>query len=520
MFSSRGNSTYSFIMKTKQIIHFILPGLLLIAGFAQDCTEIPESLIEQETLKEQVYFLASDELMGRNTGSEGIRIAAGYIADYFASLGVSEFENAPGYLQKVPFQFVKPAETCEVKMGNRKLVNRQDFIHRSGGPLTVKSPVVYIGYGLADEQNETVDLNSLDLKGKIVVADMGSGTPGGFNEIFALSEKKKEMVNQLGGVAFIEIFNLNFSWDRLVSFMLRPLLELEEAEDDADEGQLTYLWLASGNTDLIEGIKTGRIDEAEIHSSGLRIEKIRDNNVVGYVEGSDPELKDEYVLLTAHYDHLGAGMTNGRGATPEDTIFNGAGDNAMGTVAIMGAAKAFAGHPARRSIIFLAVTGEEKGLLGSRYFANHPIVPLHQIIFNLNNDGGGMADTGYVNILGIKRTGAEELITSGCNQCGLDVHTDPLFEFLFNASDNVNLARKGIPAPTFSPGFKTFDMNTPKHYHRPSDEAETIDYDYYTKFVRAYARAARNIANTPDAPTWVEGDEYEQAGKELYKRKE
>jgi len=499
-------------MKTKRIVYFILPGLLLIAGFVQDCTKDPELLIEQETLKEQVYFLASDALMGRNTGSEGIKMAADYITGYFKSLGVSEFEDAPGYLQNVPFRSVKPAETCEVKMGNRQLVQQKDFIHRGGGPLTVKAPLVYIGHGLVDEQNETGDLQNLDLEGKIVVADMGSGTPGGFNEIFALSEKKRGMVNRMGGVAFIEIFNLNFSWDRLVS--------LDETEDDADEDQITYLWLASDNADLIGEIKAGTVKEAEINSSGLRIEKIRDNNVVGYVKGTDPEVNDEYILLTAHYDHLGAGMTNGRGATPEDTIFNGAGDNAMGTVAVMGAAKAFAEHPARRSVIFLAVTGEEKGLLGSRYFANHPVVPLHQIIFNLNNDGGGMADTGYVNILGITRTGAEELITSACNQFGLDVNTDPAFEFLFNASDNVNFARKGIPAPTFSPGFKTFDQNTPKHYHRPSDEAGTIDYEYYTKFVRAYARAARNIANATEAPTWVEGDEYEQAGKELYKQKE
>jgi hypothetical protein len=508
------------IMRNKLFIFFVLLTLPVLTGCGQEHGISYEDVIKKNTLKEQVYFLASDELMGRNTGSEGIRIAAGYIADYFATLGVSEFEDAPGYLQKVPFRYVKPVEICEVKIGNRKLVNQKDFIHRSGGPLTVKAPVVYIGYGLVDTENDTSDLKNLDLEGKIVVADMGSGTPGGFNEIFGLSEKKKEMVYQLGGIAFIEIFNLNFPWDRMVSFMLRPSLELEETVDDTDEDQMTYLWLASDDTDLIGEIKAGAVKEAEINSSGLKVERIQDNNVVGYVKGTDPELKDEYVLLTAHYDHLGAGMTNGRGATPEDTIFNGAGDNVMGTVAIMGAAKAFAEHPAMRSVIFLAVTGEEKGLLGSRYFAEHPMVPLHQIIFNLNNDGGGMADTGYVNILGIKRTGAEEFITSACNQFGLEVNTDPLFEFLFNASDNVNFARKGIPAPTFSPGFKTFDQNTPKHYHRPSDEAETIDYSYYTKYVRAYVRAARNIANAPDAPTWVEGDEYEQAGKELYKLKE
>ncbi len=507
-------------MRNRFLLWPVLYAFIIVNGCGQETKKTFEDVIEQKTLKEQVYFLASDDLMGRNTGSEGIRIAAGYIADYFASLGVDEFEDAPGYLQKVPFRSVKYAETCEVRIGNRKLTNRKDFIHRSGGLLEVKAPVVYIGYGLVEEQHETGDVEHLDLEDKIVVTDMGSGTPGGFNEVFALSEKKKEMVSRLGGVALIEIFNLNYSWDRMVSYMLRPSLELDETEDAGERDQITHLWLASNNADLIEDIKAGAVGEAEIHSSGLRVEEIKDNNVVGYVEGIDPVLKNEYVLLTAHYDHLGAGMTNGRGATPKDTIFNGAGDNAMGTVAVMGAAKAFAEHPARRSVIFLAVTGEEKGLLGSRYFANNPMVPLHQIIFNLNNDGGGMADTGYVNILGIERTGAEALISDACSQFGLAVNKDPLFEFLFNASDNVNFARKGIPAPTFSPGFKTFDMNTPPHYHRPSDEAETIDYDYYLQFVRAYARAARNIANAPAAPTWIEGDEYKQAAKELYKLKQ
>lgn len=507
-------------MRYRFLLCALLLALTSVNGCGQETKKTHEWVIEINTLKEQVCFLASDELMGRNTGSEGIKMAADYIAGYFKSLGVSEFDAAPGYLQQVPFRSVKPAETCVLKIGSQSLVNRRDFIHRNGGPLTVQAPLVYIGHGLVNELNENGNSRKLDLKGKIVVADMGSGTPGGFNEVFALSEKKREMVKKAGGLALIEIFNLNFSWDRMVSFMDRPSLELDEREEDADEEMLTYLWLASDNPHLIGEIKSGKVNEAEIHSSGLRVENILDNNVVGYVEGNDPELRDEYVLLTAHYDHLGAGMTNGRGATPEDTIFNGAGDNAMGTVAVMGAARAIAKYPARRSVIFLAVTGEEKGLLGSRYFANNPLVPLHQIVFNLNNDGAGMADTGYVNILGIERTGAEELITAACNQFGLGVNKDPVFEFLFNASDNVNFARRGIPAPTFSPGFKTFDMNTPKHYHRPSDEAGTIDYEYFTKFVRAYARAARNIANLPEAPTWIEGDEYEQTAKELYKIKE
>jgi Zn-dependent M28 family amino/carboxypeptidase len=188
----------------------------------------------------------------------------------------------------------------------------------------------------------------------------------------------------------------------------------------------------------------------------------------------------------------------------------------MGTVAVMGAARALAEKPAERPVIFLAVTGEEKGLLGSKYFAEKPLVPLRHIIFNLNNDGGGMADKDIVNVLGLHRTGISELVILACEEFGLTVNSDETFEFLFNASDNISFVSKGIPAMTYSPGFRVFNQETPAHYHRPSDEPETIDYDYYVKFVRAYAKTARNIANASARPQWVSGDRYEEAGKKLY----
>lgn len=238
-------------------------------------------------------------------------------------------------------------------------------------------------------------------------------------------------------------------------------------------------------------------------------------NVIGIVEGSDPDLKDEYILLSAHFDHVGIGPATAEG----DSIYNGARDNAIGTAAVMAAGKYFADHPPKRSVILALWTAEEMGLIGSRMFVEDPPVPLEQIIFNLNLDNAGYNDTTKVTVVGLERTQAEPLLKSASQAFGLEAIASPVPELnLFNRSDNVHFARKGIPAPTFSMGFTSFDQELQYYYHQATDEASTMNFDYATKYVRAYVLAAQNIANTDEAPFWNEGDEYESAGNSLYGR--
>jgi Zn-dependent M28 family amino/carboxypeptidase len=240
-------------------------------------------------------------------------------------------------------------------------------------------------------------------------------------------------------------------------------------------------------------------------------------NVVGYIEGTDAKLKDEYVLLTAHYDHIGVGKQGGQPYTAEDSIFNGARDNAFGTVALLSAAEALAKTPPKRSVLIVALTGEEVGLLGSKYYASHPILPLERCIFNFNSDGAGYTNTGIVGVIGLDRTGARAEIETASKAFGLGVFADPAPEQgLFDRSDNVSFAAKGIPAPTFSPGFSKFDEELMKNYHQVSDNPETIDFDYLLKFCQAYTYGARLIADRAQAPQWIQGDKYEQVGKKLY----
>ena len=247
---------------------------------------------------------------------------------------------------------------------------------------------------------------------------------------------------------------------------------------------------------------------------GASEEKFTAPNVVGYVEGSDPKLKDEYVVYGAHFDHVGTGPANAEG----DSIFNGARDNAVGSVAVLQAAKNIAMHPTKRSALFVFFTGEEKGLLGSQYFVENSPLEIKKMVFCNNVDGAGYNDTSKVTIIGLPRTTAEDNIKKACSAFGLEAIDDPVPEQgLFDRSDNVNFARKGVPAPDFSMGLTAFDAEIQKYYHQQADNPETLDLDYLQKYWSAYVLTGRLIGNDPAKPFWAEGDKYYEAGVELYK---
>ena len=255
--------------------------------------------------------------------------------------------------------------------------------------------------------------------------------------------------------------------------------------------------------------------EARLIVEGKIDQQVKSKNVLGIIEGTDPELRDEYVLLSAHYDHVGVK----RGTNDADTIFNGARDNAIGTSAIMLAAKYFSQNPPKRSILFAAWTAEEKGLLGSAWYSENPTIPIEQIVYNLNIDGAGYNDTTKITVIGLERTEAEGDFITAAKTFGLEAIQDPVPEQnLFDRSDNVNFAKKGVPAPTFSPGVTAFDEELMKYYHQVTDNPESVDYSYVTSYTRAFVLAAQIIANAPKAPFWKKGDKYEAAGLELYEK--
>lgn len=482
---------------------------------AQDrAIDYPEFHLNKEEIRTQMEFLASDFLAGRRTTSEGNRIAAEYIASHLRAYGYTSPEGADNYLQMVPFEASTPPQSYSMSINNQDFKSGDDFLILAGPAINVKTKGVFAGHGWVDAETEHDDYAGLDVKGKVVFVlpgPPGAKDPG---SIMGAMRTKRQLAEERGAAALVELYQLPFPWAMFANFFGNESLRL--ADEDSKPSTITYAWMNKVDGMSFTDIQSAKKLKVQLNSSGFNQKRLYCQNVIGVLEGSDPELKDEYLLITAHFDHVGVGAQGGN-YTEADSIFNGARDNAFGTIAMLNTAKALASQRPARSVIILGVTGEEIGLLGSSYYADNPLIPLDKVIFNFNTDGAGYNNTDAISIFGWNRTGTNEMIEAGVKPFGFDIIPDPAPEQgLFDRSDNVSFARKGVPALTFSPGFKEFDAEILEHYHQVSDEADTIDYDYLTKYCKAFAHSCRVIADSPKKPIWVSGDKYEEAGKELY----
>ena len=469
---------------------------------------LPEFAISRAEVEGHTRFLASDELQGRRTGELGNQIAARYIAEQFRTLGLKPAGDAGSYLQSIGFERVKAAGSATMILGKDTLRMGKDLAVMTGGPADVSGEVVYVGYGLTDGDD---GYKGRDVKGRIVIVQGGSPDAKGPGEIFRASVTKRKLATEKGAAALIELYSESIPWGFVNQYFSREQIGLATT----GSAPVTHLWINNANNQYKQLKEAGQM--ATLRTSGRPRTPAPSANVAGIIEGTDATLKDEYVILSAHFDHVGVGKQGGSPYQPTDSIFNGARDNAFGTVSILTAAKALMLQRPKRSVLVLALTGEEVGLLGSNYYAEHPLVPLKQTIFNLNTDGAGYNDTTIVSVIGLERTGAKAEIEAGAKAAGLGVFAEPAPEQgLFDRSDNVSFAAKGIPAPTYSPGFKTFDEAIGKYYHQAIDNPESLDFSYVHRFCQAYAHAARLIADRPTRPQWSVGDKYEAAGKALY----
>ncbi|WP_215241302.1 M20/M25/M40 family metallo-hydrolase [Dyadobacter helix] len=508
---------------TRNILLFTCSFLIAaIPGFSQKKNALPpEFSIKKTETEAHMRFLASDELMGRRTGEQGNMVAARYIAEQFRKLGIG---NVPGvfasptdsYFQNVPFEKMGPNGTGEITIDAQILKSGQDWILMSGGAADLHAELVYAGYGLENQAKAWDDYKDLDVKGKIVLVQSGTPEVQTPSEIIAVSSEKRSIAIQKGAAGLIELFNAPVPWNMVNKYFTGEKISLGE-ESITSAQAFPHAWVNGKEANLTRTLRSAK--QVGFKTSGRTRQLVSSYNVAGYIPGSDPKLKNEYILLTAHYDHVGTGKQGGQPFSPEDSIFNGARDNAFGTVALLTAAEAFARKPPKRSVLIIALTAEEVGLLGSRYYTAHPLLPLKNCIFNINSDGAGYNDTSIAAVMGLERTGARAEIEKACQAFGLGVFADPSPEQgLFDRSDNVNFAKEGIPAPTFTPGFREFNGDIMKHYHQVSDHPETIDFDYLLKFSQAFTYAARLIANRATAPQWTKGDKYEEASKRLYNK--
>ena len=508
------------LMKKLTILATWLAFVCFTTAQAQNDSRAPEFDITKADMEAHLRFMASDALQGRRTGEMGNDIAAAYIASQYATYGLKQVEGAQGYYQPVPFEAITPPSMAKIVVEDETYTQGDNLLMMTGNLELTKTKAVFANYGWVDEETGANDYDKLDVKGKLVF--VLPGTPEGQDPltVFNSMSKKRKLAKEKGAVGLIELYRLQFPWQFFLSYFGKESLNLaDKMETIKSSPNFVYGWIKEENKETFNAMKDSKKTKVELSSEGFSRRAVTSNNVIGLLEGTDPELKDEYLLITAHFDHVGTGKNGGSPYTPEDSIFNGARDNAMGTTALLGALQALAEAPPKRSVIFLAVTGEEIGLLGSQYYAENPLIPMEQVIFNLNTDGAGYNDPSYVSIVGFGRTGTDGLVEVASNIFGLDVFPNPAPEQnLFDRSDNVSFAKLGVPAWCFSPGLTEFDEEISTYYHQAADNPDSIDFDYLQKFCQALARTARLIADDEDRPFWVEGDKYEEAGKQLYER--
>jgi hypothetical protein len=483
--------------------------ILLMAGTffvqAQTDAEKVRATISKNDIEAHIYFLASDELKGRATGSPEIDIAASYLANHLRRFGVKPAGDDGSYYQQVKLEKVSPPESIEMTMKN---LNLSEFINLKVSNMEFEGDAIFLGYGTED------DFSSNDVKGKLVLVLAGQEGETEMMQSYRAGRKKRDLANSGGAVALVEIVNLSDSEKgRMAHHFNEPRVTLG-AKDE--EPEFVHLWgIPQADADLSK-LKKGAEKTAVLSIRGISTENMGGKNVLGYLEGSDPELKDEFVIYSAHYDHVGVGKPNAE----MDSIYNGARDNAVGTVTVMNAAENIGKYPTKRSSLFIFFTGEEKGLLGSEYFVENPTIALDKVVYCFNSDNGGYNDTSKTTIIGLHRTTASQHFIDAAKEFGLTAIDDPAPEQgLFDRSDNVHFAKKGVPAPTYCMGFNAFDEEITKYYHQVTDNPNTLDYDYLYKFFQSYVLSARLIANDPERPFWTEGDKYYEAGKKLYAQK-
>ncbi len=490
----------------KRLNYLLAIGIVLVSACSEK-TDLEKTLdtVNKQTIKDHVYYIASDEMRGRNTGSPEILKAADYLAGQLESYGAQPVPGADGFFQPVPFRQKTPATSGSFSFAGRNFNLNDDFLVVDGKSGAYEAEVVYLEYGLED------DYDGADVKGKMVFAKAGDGTTADRRSILRLSRQKYELARSNGAAGLVEFYSSPATpWAQLGFTFNRVNLTLDSFED---KEIIPHLWLKDLDNSNQRFMRTRSVKRASLKIEGMTNELTKDKNILAVVEGTDPELKNEFIMFSAHYDHVGIGRPNEEG----DSIYNGTRDNAIGTVTVLSAAENIAKYPMKRSALFVMFTGEEKGLLGSRYLAENPIIPNDEIVFCWNSDNGGYNDITISTIIGLERTTASQYIKDANKAVGLEAIDDPAGEQgLFDRSDNVSFARKGIPAPTYSLGFRAFDDEINKYYHQPGDNPNTVDYDYLEKFFKSYVLASRMIGNAAERPFWVEGDKYYETGKKLY----
>ncbi len=484
-----------------------------------------------------VGALAGNSTEGRETGSSGYQRAAEYVIEQFRAAGLDP-AGSDGFRQWLDLRvsLLDEAGTSLALAfpgGTEPLPLRDavQVVATGGTAPETEADLVFVGYGLEVPEHRYSDFEGIDLHGKIAVYFRGGPPelPGAVKAHYQSPDERLRALRRAGAVGSMMILNPkvpDLPWPRLASGLALPRMELaERGPDDRrplslstyfNPERLDLLLRGSGHSaaEIVDRLGgpgplprfplSGRL-RARV---AVRRSTVRCSNVVGVLRGGDPERRDEYVVGSAHLDHLGVGETDGG-----RRIYPGAMDNASGVATLIEIARAFreSGRPPRRSILFVAVTGEEKGLLGSEYFAQHPTVP-GPIVADLNMDMFlPLYPMRYLEVQGLGESSLGPALRSMAAEVG--VEAQPEYEpdrVLFIRSDQYNFVKIGAPSLMLSIGYEKGSREEAisqawfrERYHAPADDLDQpVDREAAARFTDLLGRFVRRVADEPARPTW------------------
>ncbi len=491
-----------------------------------------------QTWWNHVKYLADDKLEGRDTGSRGERMAEEYAVQQLKAAGV-EPAGSKGFYQPVRFmerQIVeKDSSLVLVRDGQREpLVLGEDAMisTRVVPAPSVNAALVFAGYGLTIPEKNYDDFAGLDAKGKLVVILSGSPSeiPGALASHYQTAVERWKMLKAAGAIGMATIPNpasMDIPWTRMSINRTHPTMDLDYPEFNETEGEQLSLVvnpksadkLFAGSGHTFEEIAALGKDRRPLPHFPLlvsleaktRVEsrKVESANIVGKLKGSDPRLANEYVVLSAHIDHIGIGApVNG------DRIYNGAMDNGSGSALVLDMAASFRKNPEtlRRSVLLLLITGEEKGLLGSKYFAAHPTVPAKSMVADVNVDMfRPIVPLKVLTVYGLDESDLGDRVREVAQRMGVPVQPDPEpLRNVFIRSDQYNFIRHGVPALMIDVGFvpgspeqQIFKDWLTNRYHAPSDDTnQPVDLQTAAKYEEIIRGLLIDVANADAKPQW------------------
>lgn len=518
-------------------------------SFAQEKEyETTQRLFRKEIFQRHLSFLGSDLFEGRAPGTLGGNLTAKYLALEFDKLKLKPLGSNGTYYQNIPFHSSKPLLSSQLKIHYQEeeinfRLNEDFLLYQTGEPTFIPNsiPLVFVGYGIFAPEFDYNDYQDVDVEGKIVVFLEGeppsldqSYFDGNNPTVYSTAEAKQRIALSRGAKGSILIPNIisatQFNWSEYVRFFSFPNLSLASTSSTSfdiimNPDVADILFMESGHflKDVFQMHTQYRMVSFPLNvqlsfKGSFKQDDFLSPNIIGMIEGTEPQYKDSYVLVSAHYDHLGIGP-----AVKGDSIYNGVFDNAAGVAALLEIARVITQNSFRnkRSIIFLLTTAEESGLLGSYYYTQNPLVPLYKTVANINIDGIASFDN-FKSVVGVgeEYSSLSSTLKEAAEERNLKVVPIPE-QFIgfgsYTKSDQHSFAKSGIPSLLILEGIdyvnidrseglkRTLNYST-NIYHTPFDDLQQpINYGAALQHMEILLAMINKISNSIKEPEWFSG---------------